>query len=120
MRDRPGLGAAMARAHTSVLDQNLEAFSPAVRQRAFRRAESLLAASRTSCDVVNAALLGRTERQRDVVEVACASGLGYILVDGRTPAAFDCLQIAQTAAVVRINDPRANLGSRCRLRENGG
>jgi hypothetical protein len=111
-------GAARMQQFESV--RRLNAYSAAGRQRAIRQAQSLLAASHTSCDVVNAAQVGRTERRRDIVEVACSNGYGYILVDGTTPAAFDCLQIAEAAAALRRENPRADVGSQCSLNENGG
>lgn len=98
------------------LNQN----SPAAYERIRRRAQSLLAASNTSCNLVNAVELGRTERRRDIIEVSCASGLGYILVSGTPPTVFDCLQIAQVARRVRRDNPRADVGSQCTLAENGG
>lgn len=111
-------GAARMQQFESV--RRLNAYSPAQRQRAIRQAQSLLSASHTSCDVVNAAQVGRTERRRDILEVACSNGYGYLLVDGPTPAAFDCLQIAQAAAALRRENPRADVGSQCTLSENGG
>lgn len=95
-------------------------YSPIEHQRVQRRAATLLADTNTSCDVVSAAELGRTERHRDVVEVACSSGYGYILVGSSPPAAYDCWQLSQAAQVVRASNQRADVGSQCRLRENGG
>lgn len=94
--------------------------SPSEHQRAQRRAAGILTATSTPCDVVNAAELGRTERHREVFEVACSSGYGYILVGSSPPAAYDCWQLSQAAQVVRASNPRADVGSQCGLRENGG
>lgn len=112
--------AAMARTHASAFDRDIQPYTNLERQRVFRRANTLLSASRTNCEVTNAARLGRTERQRDIVEVACANGYGYILVDGSAPAAFDCLQIAQATVVVQRERSRRGVGVQCMLDENGG
>ncbi len=95
-------------------------YSPAEHQRVQGRAAGLLAATGTSCDMVNAAELGRTERRRDVLEVACSNGYGYILVGSSPPVAYDCLQLSRAAQVVRASNRRADVGSQCALRENGG
>ena len=118
--DRPGASAAMARTLARAFDRDIQPYTNLERQRVFRRADTLLSASGTNCDVTDAAQLGRTERQRDIVEVACANGYGYILVDGSTPAAFDCLQIAQATAVVQRERSRRGVGVQCTLDENGG
>jgi len=119
-RDNPHASAAMASRHAYAFDRDIQPFTNLERQRVFRRADALLSASRTNCDVTNAARLGRTERQRDIVEVACANGYGYILVDGSTPAAFDCLEIARATAVVQRERSRRGVGVQCTLNENGG
>lgn len=118
--DNPQASAAMARRHAYAFDRDIQPYTNLERQRVFRRADTLLSASHTNCEVTNAAQLGRTERQRDIVEVACANGYGYILVDGSTPAAFDCLQIAQATAVVQRERSRRGVGVQCALDENGG
>lgn len=118
--DNPQASAAMARMHANAFDRDIQPYNNLERQRLFRRADTLLSASLTNCDVTNAAQLGRTERQRDIVEVACANGYGYILVDGSTPAAFDCLEIAQATAVVQRERSRRGVGVQCTLDENGG
>lgn len=111
-------GAASMQQFESV--RRLAAYSPAERQRVRRRADELLASTSTSCELNNAVQLGRTERRRDIIEVSCSSGLGYLLVDGSPPAAFDCLEIAEVARRVRVDNPRADVGSQCGLPENGG
>lgn len=111
-------GAARMQQFESV--RRLAEYSPAERQRVHRRATGLLTASNTSCDIVNAVQLGMTERRRDIIEVSCSSGFGYLLVGGSPTTAYDCLQIAEAARVVRVNNPRADVGSQCVLPENGG
>lgn len=100
--------------------RRLAEHSPAEYQRVQRRVAELLAATQTSCDVVNAAELGLTERRRDILEVACSSGFGYILVGSSPPAVYDCWRLAQAAEAVRATNRRANVGSQCGLPENGG
>ncbi len=111
---------AAARMNQFETTRRLAEHSPAEYQRLQRRAAELLEATHTSCDVVNAAELGMTERRRDILEVACSSGFGYILVGSSPPAAYDCWQLAQAAQAVRASNPRADVGSQCALRENGG
>ena len=96
-------GAARMQQFESV--RRLAEYSPAERQRVHRRASGLLTASNTS---------------RDIIVVSCSSGFGYLLVGGSPTTAYDCLQIAEAARVVRVNNPRADVGSQCVLPENGG
>lgn len=112
--------AAAARMNSFEATRRMAEHSPAEYQRLQRRAAELLAATNTSCDVVNTAALGQTERHRDIVEVACSSGFGYILVGSSPPMAYDCWQLSQAAQVVRASNPRADVGSQCGLPENGG
>lgn len=112
--------AAAARMNSFEASRRMAEHSPADYQRLQRRAAELLTATNTSCEVVNAAELGHTERRRDIVEVACSSGYGYILVGSSPPAAYDCWQLSQAAQVVRASNPRADVGSQCGLPENGG
>lgn len=112
--------AAAARMNSFEATRRMAEHSPAEYQRVQRRAAELLTATNTSCDVVGAASHGQTERHRDILEVACSSGYGYILIGSSPPTAYDCLQLADAARVVRASNPRANVGSQCRLPENGG
>jgi len=100
--------------------RRMSEYSPVERDRVRRRAETLITQTNTTCSMVNAVDQGRTERRREIVEVSCASGLGFLLVDGAQPTAYDCWTIAQAAQVVRAENPRANVGTLCSLPENGG
>jgi len=111
-------GAARMQQFESV--RRMNAYSPAERNRVRRRAADLLAASNTTCEVVNAVQVGLTERRREIVEVSCSSGFGYLLVAGTPTMAYDCMQIAEIARRVRAENPRADVGSQCTLEENGG
>ena len=42
-----------------------------------------------------------------------------LLVNGQ-PKQVDCLEIAEVARRVRMDNPRADVGSQCSLPENGG
>lgn len=112
------VGAARMQQFESI--RRLAAYSPAERERVRRRADDLLSSTNTSCELGNAVQLGQTERRRDIIEVSCSSGLGFLLVDGSPPDAFDCLQIAEVAQRVRAENPRADVGTQCSLPENGG
>lgn len=98
----------------------LRAFSPEEIREVEAQTTRVLSQTGTSCDVVEAVRVGQTIRRRDLFEVACANGYGYILMNGPSPQAYDCWRLAQVGAALRRSDPRADIGSQCRLESNGG
>lgn len=98
----------------------LRAFSPAEIREVEEQTQRVLVATGTSCDVVEAVRVGQTVRRRDLFEVACANGYGYILMNGATPAAYDCWTLARIGLALRRENPRSNIGTQCGLERNVG
>lgn len=65
-------------------------------------------------EAINPGVVGESQ----VYEAACASGPGYILIASAPPQAFNCLELAGTAYVARLNDPAADVGQQCALPAN--
>lgn len=101
-------------------NMRLRAYSPEEMREVEEQTTGILAATGTSCDVVEAVRVGQTVRRRDLFEVSCANGYGYMLMNGATPAAWDCWTLAQVGVAARRSDPYANVGSQCGLEANGG
>lgn len=98
----------------------LRTFSPEELREVEEQTRLVLDRTGTACEVVEAVRVGQTSRRRDLFEVACANGYGYILMNGPSPQAYDCWRLAQVGAALRRSDPRANIGSQCGLDSNGG
>lgn len=81
-------------------------------------ARELLTAANLDCRTTATLELGETRNRRQVYEVDCASGPGYILVEGSPPQTFGCLQLSAEAARRRAADPNADVGSQCGLPGN--
>ena len=83
-------------------------------------AQALLTAAGTSttCQVTEAAQPGMNAEQQKIYEAVCSEGPGYILIAATPPQAFDCLELAGTAATVRLRDPAADVGQQCALPDN--
>ena len=101
-------------------NRRLQSYSPAERDRIRRQAQRLMSQTTEPCDVSNAVKVGRTEDRRDLFEVACASGLGYVLVSGARVTIYDCQKLAGAARLVRASNANADVGTQCTLPENGG
>ncbi|WP_428150047.1 hypothetical protein [Brevundimonas sp.] len=77
------------------------------------------AAGVTSCQVVEANVIGQTtDRQRVTYEAACARGPGYILVNSIPPEARDCVLLAGQAEADRAANPDADVGVQCVIAQN--
>lgn len=70
------------------------------------------------CQVSEAVNPGVNAEQQPIYEAACASGPGYILISATPPQAFNCLELAGTAAKLRLQDPAADVGQQCALPAN--
>lgn len=80
-------------------------------------AQAALTATNTSCQLTNAVSPGRSG-EANIFEVACGSGLGYILTDGEQPTSRNCIIVAQQAAAARAENPEAPEQVVCTLPEN--
>ncbi len=65
-------------------------------------------------EATNPGLIGEAQ----VYEVACASAPGYILVASTPPQASNCLELAGSAYMARLNDPAADVGQQCAIPAN--
>lgn len=81
-------------------------------------AQAQLNAAGLGCQVTEATRPGVTAEQESIYEAACATGPGYILIASTPPQAFDCLELAGTAATARLRDPAADVGQQCVLPAN--
>ena len=80
-------------------------------------AQAALTATNTSCQLTNAISPGRSG-SANIFEVACASGLGFILTDGDQPTSRNCIIVAQQAEEARQENPNAAAQVTCSLPEN--
>jgi len=81
-------------------------------------AEALVIATSTNCQVTEAVQPGINAELQKIYEAACAEGPGYIMIAATPPQAFDCLELAGTAATARMRDPAADVGQQCALPAN--
>lgn len=81
-------------------------------------AQAQAVAASLTCQVTEAVNPGTTADQRLIYEAACADSAGYILIAGTPPQAFNCLELAGTAATTRQRDPDADVGQQCALPAN--
>lgn len=82
------------------------------------QAQALLVATGTTCQVTEASQPGINTEQQKIYEAACSEGPGYILIAATPPQAFDCLELAGTAATARMRDPAADVGQQCAMPAN--
>lgn len=100
----------------------------AARQRGARRgptpeqvkanAQAAATAAGLSCQVSEASLLGKTDDDSDLYEIACAGGTGYIVQASTPPQTFDCVLLAAQADRVRAQGGEVAAGSTCALPGN--
>ena len=81
-------------------------------------AQAQLIAAGVSCQVSEAAQPGINAEQQLIYEAACADGPGFILIASTPVQAFNCLELAGTAATARMRDPAADVGQQCLLPAN--
>lgn len=81
-------------------------------------ARELLTQAGLGCQATASVELGETRNRREIYEVDCAAGPGYILVEGPPTQTFSCLQLSAEAARRRAEDPNADVGSQCALPGN--
>ncbi len=81
-------------------------------------AQAQIAAAGLACQVTEAVSPGETAEQTPLYEAACADAPGYILIASSPPQAFNCLELAGSAAATRRLDPDADVGQQCILPAN--
>lgn len=80
-------------------------------------AQAVLTATNTPCQLTNAVSPGRAG-DINIFEVACSSGLGFILTDGAQPTSRNCIIVAQQAEEARRENPSNQGQVTCTLPEN--
>jgi len=81
-------------------------------------AQAAAVAAGLSCQVSESALLGTTNDNNELYEVACAGGAGYILTTATPPQTFDCLMLAAQAEQMRVQGGEVAANSVCALPVN--
>lgn len=81
-------------------------------------AQAQIAAAGLTCQITEAVSPGLNAEQTPIYEAACADAPGYILIASTPPQAFNCLELAGSAAVTRRLDPDADVGQQCILPAN--
>lgn len=92
--------------------------TPATPEELKAQAQEQATAAGLTCQVTEAINPGVNAEQQKVYEAACASDNGYILIASTPPQAFNCLELAGTAATARRADPNADVGQQCTLPAN--
>ena len=80
-------------------------------------AQAQLTAAGITCEITQATNPGLIAESQ-VYEAACANAPGYILIASTPVQAFDCIELAGTAAITRSRDPAADVGQQCALPAN--
>lgn len=96
-------------------DRRGRALSP---EEVTQRAQAAATAGGLSCQVTESSLLGQTNENDDLFEVACAGGVGYILTSATPPLTFDCVLLAAQADRVRAEGGEVAANSTCALPGN--
>lgn len=82
------------------------------------RTAEILADAGTPCEIVAAHNPGETRQRKDIYEVACREGPGYLVVATDAPAILNCLHLAATEEALRAADASRPVTSLCLLDGN--
>lgn len=82
------------------------------------RTGEILAAAGTPCEIVAAHNPGATRQRKEIYEVACREGPGYLVVATDAPAILNCLHLAATEEAQRAADASRPVTSLCLLDQN--
>ncbi|MCS6625017.1 hypothetical protein N0B44_19050 [Roseibacterium beibuensis] len=82
------------------------------------RTAQILAEAGTPCDIVAAYNPGATRQRKEIYEIACREGPGYLVVATEAPAILNCLHLAATEEAQRAADPSRPVTSLCLLEGN--
>src|SRR5690606_2812003 len=85
---------------------------------AIAAAQTALTGIGVNCQVSQANSLGLSADKAAIMEVACATGPGYLLVTSTPPTAANCLAMAESARRTQAEDPKADPGLLCTMPEN--
>lgn len=82
------------------------------------RTAEILAEAGTPCEIVAAHNPGETRQRKEIYEVACREGPGYLVVATDAPAVLNCLHLAATEEAQRAADASRPVTSLCLLDQN--
>ncbi|MDI6623980.1 MAG: hypothetical protein QME55_04555 [Brevundimonas sp.] len=82
------------------------------------RTAEILAEAGTPCEIVAAHNPGETRQRKQIYEIACREGPGYLVVATDAPAILNCLHLAATEAAQRAADASRPVTSLCLLDGN--
>ncbi|HYC74589.1 hypothetical protein [Brevundimonas sp.] len=82
------------------------------------RTAAILAGAGVPCEIVAAHNPGETRQRKDIYEVACREGPGYLVVTTDAPAILNCLHLAATEETMRATDASRPVTSLCLLDGN--
>ncbi|HYC98756.1 hypothetical protein [Brevundimonas sp.] len=82
------------------------------------RTGEILAETGTPCEIVAAYNPGETRQRKEIYEVACREGPGYLVIAAETPAVLNCLHLAATEEAQRADDASRPVTSLCLLDGN--
>ncbi|CAN7210549.1 hypothetical protein [Brevundimonas sp. LjRoot202] len=83
-----------------------------------QRTAEIFAAAGVPCEIIAAHNPGETRRRKDIYEVACREGPGYMVVAEEDPAILNCLHLAATEEALRAVDASRPVTSLCLLDQN--
>lgn len=82
------------------------------------RTAQILAEAGTPCEIVAAHNPGATRQRKEIYEIACREGPGYLVVATDAPAILNCLHLAATEEAQRAADASRPVTSLCLLDQN--
>lgn len=83
-----------------------------------RAAQAAITSANVSCRVTESKFLGKTDANKDLYEVACDGGVGYIVQASTPPETFNCLLLGAQADRVRAEGGEVAEGTTCTLAGN--
>lgn len=82
------------------------------------RTAEILTRSGVPCDIVAAHNPGETRQRKEIYEIACREGPGYLVIATDAPAILNCLHLAATEEAQRAADASRPVTSLCLLDQN--
>ncbi len=82
------------------------------------RTAEILAAAGTPCEIAAAHNPGETRQRKQIYEIACREGPGYLVIATDAPAILNCLHLAATERAQRAADGSRPVTSLCLLDQN--
>lgn len=83
-----------------------------------QRSTEILAAASTPCEIAAASNPGETRQRKDIYELACSDGPGFLVIATPEPGILNCLHLAATEEFQRAADPSRPVTTLCLLDGN--